>query len=185
MKKYFLAIVCSLCLLICAACGQQEETPPDSSDIGNIDNEEITVGTVYDAAVVNIRIAPEGDSRIVDTESRGEMFKVVDYDAEEEWHKIICKGDIAYINSNYLYITQWPADYELTVGTVIGSGVMTVYAQPDTESKSILGTIKGEKFLVIDDYDENWYQIGFPTGSGYIKKSFLDTITTTVHKALQ
>ena len=189
MKKILTLLLCSAMLLFAGCTGQQDNAPEeDAATPAPPPGETITVGTACNAAIVNIRIEPDGESRIVDNAMRGDMYQVLDYreGAETEWYKIICMGDTAYISADYLFITQWESGTELTLGTVVNSDeVVGIYSSADSESPVVLGALKGEQYLVIyDDSENGWYKLGFPEGEGYISSDYLEVKTVTIENAL-
>lgn len=184
MKRSML-LLCILCLLlICAACGNNEAAEPGSDT--DPAAEEITVGVVCHAALVNVRLEPDADSRIISTALRGMMFQVLDYNEEDEWHHIICGGDTAYINGAYLSVTKWEKGSSVTIGTVYGTdGVVSVFAEKNTGSAQVIGALKGEQFLVTQNLsDQGWYKVSTPDGGGYIRAEYLRTKTDSIENLL-
>ena len=108
--------------LVLTACGQEETATPDGHNYseGNATSQLLSVGTVYNADVVNIRMEPDEEARILDTASRGEMFQIVDYDPASAWQKINYRGETAYISGDYLYMQEWESGTKLDIGTIIG-----------------------------------------------------------------
>ena len=185
MKKLLLLLLAVA--LVLTACGQEEPVTPE----GDKPAEEgdppqlLSVGTVYNADVVNIRMEPDEDARILDTASRGVMFQIVDYDPASAWQKITYRGETAYISSDYLYMQEWESGTKLDIGTIIGdSGIVNVRNTPSADGQVVLVALKGAKFVVVTiDEGSGWYQVGFPEGVGYIEPQYLSVQSTTIEKA--
>ena len=173
--------------LVLTACGQEETATPDGHNYseGNATSQLLSVGTVYNADVVNIRMEPDEEARILDTASRGEMFQIVDYDPASAWQKINYRGETAYISGDYLYMQEWESGTKLDIGTIIGdSGIVNVRSTPGAEGQVVLVALKGAKFVVVTiDKDSGWYQVCFPEGVGYIEPQYLSVQSTTIEKA--
>ena len=184
MKKYLILTLVLGLLIVLAACGGKDTA--DTEETPAAQTEVIYVGTVCHASLVNVRMAADGNSRIISTALRGTMFRVLDYNEEDEWHRVICGGDTAYINGAYLYVTKWEKGASVTVGTVYGTdSVVSVYADKDTGSAQVIGALRGEQFMVTKNLsDEGWYKVITPDGSGYIKAEYLRTKTDSIEKLL-
>jgi len=188
MKKAVLLMLC-LVLFVFAGCSNNDADPSLENEQ---QQEEITqgeliwVGTICDAAVVNVRIEPDANSRIVDSVLRGEMFEIQNYNENDEWHNILCRGDSAYVSGKYMYVMEWEENAPIKIGTVYGSDeVICIHSRADLNSSVVLGSLKGEKYLVLPNKaDEDWYVVGFPGGSGYIPRQYLEVEDTTIRNAL-
>ena len=68
-------------------------------------NVELGYGTVT-ADRVNLRSGPGTSYRVVSQAHTGEQAYIIGFN--QQWYKVICKGQICYIRSDYLQLTQIP-----------------------------------------------------------------------------
>ncbi len=183
MKKLLFPLIAAVLLL--AACSASPEGPGENSTGENEQPQLLAVGTVYNADVVNIRMEPDDEARILDTVSRGEMFEVVNYDPEASWQQLRYRGETAYIHSEYIYLQEWESGTQVDIGTITGDGeIVNVYRHPWPESEVVMHALKGTKFVVVTfDEGSGWYQVGFPNGIGYVEPQYLQIRSTTIDQA--
>ena len=185
MKKLLLVLIAAA--LVLTACSQEpdDDTSLNGETPGGETPQILTVGTVYNADVVNIRMEPDDQASILDTVSRGEMFEIVDYDPQAQWQRLNYRGETAYISSDYIYMQEWESGTQVDIGTIVGDGsIVNVYRHPWPESDVVLNALKGAKFVVVTiDEESGWYQVGFPDGVGYIEPQYLDIRSTTIDNA--
>ena len=141
MKKYrkFLVIAGIVCLVLCvllSGCKKKdkaEDTPVDDQagtvtpappEIPEVESPAVEVepepevkteliGTVVNVTSgVNVRSGPSTESNILVTAELGTQFKVVKEFYTSEWHKVEYDDGVAYINAEYLQITEVPLDAE-------------------------------------------------------------------------
>ena len=77
-------------------------------------NVELGYGTVT-ADKVNLRSGPGTSYRAVSQASTGEKAYIIGFN--QQWYKVICKGQICYIRSDYLELTQIPYENKGSTNT--------------------------------------------------------------------
>lgn len=175
MRK-LLVILITLALIL-SACGkpvEQEPEEPLAPVVPETPPAEFQVAVVVDALVVNVRLGPSTDQRILDTARRGSMFRLADPTQTEGWYQVRIRGDKAYINGDYLHISTWRTGQELIVGTVVESEAVNVRSAPDPSSDVVLSAARGECFQVTAvDYVTGWHQVEYKGQSAYISSEFV------------
>lgn len=180
-----------LCLLSFGACGNDEpaETPLEPAPPPQQPAEEPTlldVATVVDAIVVNVRMEPNTEARILDTVRRGEMFEIIGLSEDGQWYRIFFHGDPAYISADYIYPAQWPEGEALTLGRVINAeGAVNVRASASTSGEILLAAQDHEQFVVTAaDSGSGWHQLSYQGEPAYISAEFLLLEQTTIDQVL-
>ena len=141
MKKYRKVLVVAgiLCLILCvllSGCKKKNKTdevpedeqtgtitpaPPETPDVVDppVETDPVPevqtelIGTVVNVTSgVNVRSGPSTESNILVTAELGTQFKVVKEFYTSEWHKVEYEDGVAYINAEYLQITEVPLDAE-------------------------------------------------------------------------
>ncbi len=122
-------IICLVLCLVLSGCGKKEKgkadesllvtaspnpTPtPTPSEPPPVNTPEAPktqlIGTVVDVTNgVNIRSGPSTESDVLFIAELGTQFKVLKAFYTSEWHKIEYEDGVAYVNANYLEITEVP-----------------------------------------------------------------------------
>ncbi len=194
-KRSLLSLLLSVLLILLfallAGCHQAEpETGdlPDSEDTEPLEDAQkvstVQVGMVVDGAVVNIRIEPSTEGRILDTVQRGALLEVVS-GPEAGWYEVRCRGDIAYVNADYLYVSEWLTDKPVTVGTVTGSDAVNVRQTPSTSGNILFTAAENDQFIVLQaNSSEGWHQVSYRGGSAYISTEYLTLTEATIGELL-
>lgn len=190
MKKTLLCVLMLMLLLCFAACGNdtpEVNEPGNGTDQSGIPEEPlknmITVGTICNAPVVNIRVEATTEGRVIDNAVRGQMFAITEYTEDSVWHRVNYKGEIGYINAEYMYVAEWEDGEQITLATVTDS--VNVRKNPATTGAVIINALKGEQYLVLEEDDgSGWYKVGFPEGMGYISAEYLEIETLSINDAL-
>lgn len=191
-RRVLLCLVMLLCFcLLCAGCGKapdaEADAPPapDAQEPLDQPAKMLRIGAVVDAVVVNVRIEPSTDARILDTVQRGDMLEVVS-GPSDGWCEVRCRGDLAYISADYLYISEWKDGTVVTVGTVDGGdGAVNVRKSPSTTGDILFVAEKNEHFLLLEENSsQGWHQVSYRGEAAYISAEFLTLKRTTINDAL-
>ncbi|MBR2783379.1 MAG: SH3 domain-containing protein [Firmicutes bacterium] len=152
--------VLSLCLL--AACGQQS-VEESAAEPETAPSPPILVGMVVDTDNVNLRIAPDEESRIIDNLVAGSLLEVTEEEPLNGWYQVMLRGDAAYIYQDFLYVSQRHAGDEVVLGTVLkDQDQVELRMEPSTNAVIIEKAVRYQQFLVLDPGD----------GSGWIKVDY-------------
>ncbi len=191
MKKVICLLLLMLAVFCLAACNDNNAAEPDPSQNGADPNQDIveppvdmlTIGTVYNASVVNIRAEASTEGRIIDNTIRGQMFTVINYDDANTWHQISYRGEIGYISAEYLYVNQWEDNQAVTIATV--KETVNIRQNPAETAAVLIGALKGEQYMVTGEDDgSGWVKVSYPDGMGYVSSAYVDVRQTTINEAV-
>ena len=179
MKNKLLMICLVLIMLLsvfCAACAKDalnDDTTNDSSVAEGQDvlPAKIKVGIVVDADLVNIRQEAGMEGRILDTASRGAAFKINGLSDDGKWYEVFCRGDKAYISTDYLWVDEWSTDDTFYVASIIENST-NVLIRPDVSAAVVFTAYKNNRFVLLDSSAANgWYKLSYKANTAYINES--------------
>ncbi|MEG1537436.1 MAG: hypothetical protein RR387_04045 [Clostridiales bacterium] len=191
MKKLLPFFLIFLMMLV-GACGKHAEpqlVAADTSPAAIPDEQKkvmIIVGALINSNQVNIRSVPSVEGEILGKAHLGQMFKVTEQNAAAGWHEVIYQGKPAYINGDYLYLSEWDEEARLLIGTVIDVENQVNIRNGTSLSAEIVGMGKlGATFIVRkENYAEGWHQIDLQGSAAYISSTYLKINQTTIKDVL-
>ena len=188
MKKIVLLLLVGYLLLL-PACGSRttvgsvdESTDEIPTDIA-VAPETFDVGTVTDTSVVNIRLLPSTDGRILDTALRGIMFRITGISEDGDWYEVFYRGDKAYISAEYLYVSTWEDGSTLILGTVLDP--VNVRKSASIEAEMVCIAQKNEQFVVRDtNLESGWYEVDYKGEPAFVRAEYLSLRAVHIEDAV-
>jgi uncharacterized protein YgiM (DUF1202 family) len=181
MKRLLILLLAVLIVFSgCSRGAANDESAEDESA------RQLTVGIIYNANAVSIRLGPGTDYRIIDTVRRGGMCEIIDYNEDADWQEISYRGETAYISSDYLFATTWQSGDKLIIATINSTNMVNVRATPDISGEVLFLALEGEQYIVSEqDNGSGWIEISYPGGDlGYISSEYMHIRETTIDDAL-
>ena len=134
--------------------------------------------TVYATTKVNVRKKPTTESESVAMLSEGDKVERISKESNG-WSKVIYKGEIRYIYSEYL--TEKKPEVTETQATTLPENTVTVYAttqvnvrkKPTTESESVAMLNEGDKVERISKESNGWSKVIYKGEIRYIYSQYL------------
>jgi len=142
----------------------------------------VNLGISIASNYVNIRSQPSTESEIVGKLYRGAAADILEW-LEGDWVRIV-SGDVeGYIASNYLATGKEAEklidEYAEKYATVVNTQTLRVRQEPSIESKTLELIPLGEKYPVLEEYDE-WAKILITSDedgrdlTGYVHKDYIE-----------
>lgn len=189
MKRILLLflVVSALCLL--CACGDPSSESADPIDDGAGEDAApvpVLVGVVVDTDNVNLRVAPSQEARIIDNVVAGTMMRVSSEEPKDGWYQVIVRGDTAYVYADFLYVSQWQSDDEVTLGTVLKDrDQVGLRSSPSTTAEVVTKAVRYQRFVVLqENVSENWYKVDYKGSELYLPAGSLKLETLCISDAL-
>ena len=104
----------------------------------------------------------------------------------EGWFKVVIRGDRAYVYEDFLYVSEWKSDDEVTIGTVLkDKGQTDLKSEPSATAEVLTQTVPYQQFIVLDeDVDGKWYKVDYKGEPAYLPLGCLKLETMTIEDAL-
>ena len=189
MKRILLLflVVSALCLL--CACGDPSSDSADQPDGGAESDAApvpVLVGVVVDTDNVNLRVAPSQESRIIDNLVAGSMLRVVEEEAKDGWYQVIARGDTAYVYADFLYVSQWQSDDEVTLGTVLKDrDQVELRSSPSATAEVVTKAVRYQRFVVLqENVSDKWCKVDYKGSELYLPVDSLKLETVCIVDAL-
>ena len=104
----------------------------------------------------------------------------------EGWYKVVVRGDRAYVYEDFLYVSEWKSDDQVTIGTVLkDKGQTDLRSEPSATADILTQTVPYQQFIVLDeDVDSKWYKVDYKGEPAYLPLGCLTLETMTIEDAL-
>ena len=104
----------------------------------------------------------------------------------EGWYKVVIRGDRAYVYEDFLYVSEWKSDDQVTIGTVLkDKGQTDLKSEPSATADVLTQAVPYQQFIVLDeDVDGKWYKVDYKGEPAYLPLGCLKLETMTIEEAL-
>ena len=172
MKRVFFLTVLALVLCLLCACAEPVEEPVDG-DAGAekpASAQPVQVGIVVDTDNVNLRVAPSQEARIIDNVLAGSMLEVIGEESEDGWYKVVVRGELAYVYAEFIYVKQYKAGDEVTVGTVLKDRDQTeLRSAPSATAEVVIKAVRYQRFIVLqENVEDKWCKVDYKGEPAYL-----------------
>lgn len=153
----------------------------------------------YVTAISNVNIREEANNKAkkVGMLFKGQSLKMIN--EAEEWYEVEYDGKIAYINKEYLEITE---SYEFPVNKSIpfinsnneinsylnkttsieATAKVNVRSEANTNCSVFNQLSKGDTLPLISDYNDEWYEVNYNGNIAYVFKQYAKVINNYTNK---
>ena len=185
MKKVLIFLLLFSCIFVMASCGKKEssvveDTPSADAPSGQTVNAEKSLAAILTGAeIVNIRLEPTTDSRIIDTVRRGELFRVLETEIQEapgkSWAKIIIKGSSAYISESFISYIDYSDEDTILLGRIVNTDTFVNIRTDDSMDAAVLYQAKkGEQVLIVEkNASQGWHKVFYPETDAYVAAEYV------------